>query len=180
VIQLEMTDTISEKGTAGFLEIFTRENDGPWRLHEANSNVILNQYRINAANMAVNDDGFYDDSGNLMAEDLIPTRIELDNQGSTISTDGVETIITPSFTGEVDPNDPNYFSHLIDQKDIGPQPNIAVFRIHIKKSEGNAGAPSWSRATLKSISGKSIATKHFESIVKKETWDVYFKWSIAY
>jgi hypothetical protein len=173
-----MKDTVSEKGTAGFLEIFTRTNDGPWQLHTADSNVILNQYRINAANMAVNDDGFYDDSGDLMAEDLIPTQLVLDNEGSTIAADGVETITTPTFTGEVDPTKDDYYSHLIDQKDIGPQPNIAVFRIHIKKSEGNS--KTFSRATLKSISNKPIATKHFESIVKKETWDIYFKWSIAY
>jgi|Wag4MinimDraft_13_1082653.scaffolds.fasta_scaffold00010_42 hypothetical protein len=176
---MEMKDTVLEKGVAGFLEIFVRKDGGPWQLHTADSNVILDNYRINAANMAVDNDGYYNDSGNRMAEDLIPNSIWLDNEGSNILQDGSELIITPNGSTEVSTSNPDFYSHLIDQKDISEvQPNIAVFRVHIQKSEGNG--KTFSRATLKSISGESIATKCFESILKKETWDVYFKWSIAY
>jgi len=176
---LELKDRVLEEGVAGFLEIFVRVNDGPWKLHAAQHNVILDNYRINAANMAVDNDGYFDDTGNVMMEDLIPNSIWLDNEGSEILDDGSELIKTPDASTEVASNNPNFYSHLIDQKEISDvQPNIAVFRVHIKKSEGNG--KNFSRATLKSINGQSIATKCFESILKKESWDVYFKWSIAY
>lgn len=175
---MEFKEDFFEGKVKGFLEIYISKDDGPWELHTAEENVILDNYRINLTDMAIDDDGIDTTTGDYMFRDLIPHRIVFDDGGSRILSNGEEDIITPDGSTEVDISSPMYFSHLINEKVKGYKPNIALMKIHINKGEANQYV--FSRATLKSLNNKSIATKCFESIDKKESWDVYFRWSIAY
>ena len=168
--KMKLNDNAQPKGR---LKIYAKDENGMFQLLHDDSNVICDQFRINLAQLV------YDDGNCDLMDNLTPARIKFDGEGSQTAADGTELVAMPSPQDRVDnPSDSNYYVQDITDKEITEQPNIIKVHLHIVKEDAND--KTLSRAMLESINGEPIAVKCFESILKKETWELYFDWSIAF
>lgn len=157
----------------GHLKIYKKEN-GIFQLIHDDSNVIADVFRENMAELVQSSD---DSDGELM-DNLTPHEIWFDGEGSEETTSGEKVIMPKPEDRITNTDDPNFYSQEIDDKIVTETPNIIQVHLHIVKEDAND--KTLSRAMLRSVNGSPIALKCFESILKKETWELYFDWSIAF
>jgi len=157
----------------GRLKIYKKE-DGIFQLLHDDSNVITDVFRENLAKIVHSSD---DPDGELL-NNITPSEMWFDSEGSEQTSTG-ESVYMPSPADRItNTSDPDFYSQVIDDKIITEHPNIIQVHLHIIKE--NANDKTLSRAMLRSVNGSPIAVKCFESILKKETWELYFDWSIAF
>lgn len=158
-------------------------------------NIILDNYRVNLANLMVNcfeggnaennlDDlsGFYEkknENANTFIDSIIPYGVAFDHEGAVLN-DGVWDVSVPETDEFVGKDGDDYFMGFIDdviEHDLGRN----AIKVSGTMSEHQVTSNTkFSRATLFSRDGQPLATKCFPGNVISENDNFYVEWSIAY
>lgn len=152
----------------GNLAIYKKEGNIITKIHD-DSNVIADVFRENLASIFETGEG---------VPKIKPVKFQFDDGGSSELFDGTELVRRPSPEERVNTASFHFLEKEIESISREIAPNIVKLTCHIPNEMGNG--KELSRAMLVSEDGSPIAIKCFESIIKKEDWELLFDWRIAF